>query len=252
MEELTQKIVAKKLGEVIGKKRLDSRIVNDPNKAVTVDDKFSPFLIVYGWDELETINAEMKPWTDEYEDGLYEWDDLVEYGFSDQFGACSECGDLVETSPTHYGWQPEYAEFEFGSPVCHTCIQENFAEEYIELHVNNARRLINVHVVDPTEYGWVDLELRKETGYHPGQNDDPQAVLNALAAEDIDVIFHGRVGQFDVNWSVLVPEGKEQQAREALEVSSTRFPYDLATELGNALSGKGSKHVSVRKWTAES
>lgn len=235
-EELTQEMVATKLWEIIQRLGLDAQIVHDP-------DEDAPFLILSSWDDDKIINAEMEPFMEPYDEdpkghGNEGWDNFVEFGFSDSYAACAECGNLVETSPTHYGWQPMYAEFEFGGYTCAECVRQDFAEEYIVQHVNAHRRLLNAYVIDPAEHGWVDLELRMETGYHHGQNDNPQAVVEALAPQGVDCLFTGSVGQFDVNWTVWVREDKVDEARQILHDANTRFPYDLATELGNALSGK--------------
>lgn len=176
--------------------------------------------------------------------------DICEFGFNDEYDTCKRCSALIRTSPDSYSWQPDFHFFEGEGNICHDCIRGNDELEawYVEDHTNT-NRLINLYVVDPTDkLGWVELEeLDYENGLHPGQRDDPEAIIEALNEHGIDCIFRGWVGQFDVNWRVIVPESKESQAIEILEGSNTKLPYDPGTEMGKALRGEGSDHVKVRK-----
>lgn len=238
MEKLTRETVAKRLHEITREHELISQL------AVNGGD---PFLIVYYNEEEFINNVYRNRYGDDPDQG---WERFVEYDYDDSVQPCSECSQVVEISATHYGWQPMYGQFEFASYVCADCVREDYAEEYIEQHVNAHRRLLNPYVIDPSEHGWVDLELRMETGYHRGQNDNPQAIVEALAPQGIDCLFTGSVGQFDVIWTVWVREGQVDEARQILSEANTRLPYDIATEMSKALKGEPSQ-VKVQIWTGK-
>ena len=136
-------------------------------------------------------------------DGLIDLEDFTEWGFSDEYDTCSNCGKAVRTSPDSYGWQPDFFNFRDGDMLCRDCIREHAAEEYIEEHINR-NKLLNTWIVNPEDHDWTKLDLDYENGLHPGQNDDPRKIIQVLKAEGIDVLFTGSVGQFDVNFSPWV------------------------------------------------
>jgi len=235
------------LGSLIEKNEVwDVRLVY-PNEHGTESEE--AFLVVSSHDDVEkleslwnTVHNANDP--DEETDRL---DEVVEFGFSDEYDCCLDCGSVIRTSPDSYCWQLE-AQFVDGEGyVCSECID---AESYLE-DCKNENRLVNTHLVDPSDHLWTQLEdLDFQNGLYGGQKADPEAVVKALNAEDIDCLFTGSVGQFDVRFRVWVPEGDEDRAREVLEGSRTDLPYDPAVEMSKALSSigkgyQGSEHIQV-------
>jgi hypothetical protein len=184
-------------------------------------------------------------------EGLTDLDDLCEWGFSDEWDICPECGELIRTQPDHYGWQPEFHIFEDGEMFCADCVRDNYAEDYIAEYVNR-NRLLNCDVVDPYQHGWDMIEeVRFESGYHRGQDSDPAAIIKILNAEGVDVLFTGSVGQFDVNFNAWVPEDDVQRAADILvdaeAAGKTDLPYSIAGEMEKALRGLPSQ-VEVKRY----
>lgn len=183
-------------------------------------------------------------------DGLCDLSDVVEYGFSDEWSTCDRCNALIRTAPDCYGWQPDYAEFEWGERVCKDCLSkdDDMQRDYIEQH-RNARRLLNRDLVDiaETKFGWDMVDVDYENGWYPGQNDDPRIVLKLLNAADIDCIFTGSVGQFDVNFNVWVPTDRLDEAESILKCTPAKLPYDPGTEMGKALRGESSVYQRVEQ-----
>jgi hypothetical protein len=184
--------------------------------------------------------------------GLIRLDDLCDSGFNDEYDLCTRCGGLIRTSPDCYAWQADYWDQEM---VCGDCIRSDpdLAEDYLDNHaVGNRKGETHLTgIVDPSDHDWVQLDDRYENGMHHGQNDDPRAIAKLLWQAEIDCLFSGSVGQFDVNFYTWVLSENEDQAREILSTGSVKLPYDPAEEYSKALSGKGSEYVKVRKITVD-
>lgn len=216
--------------------------------------------------------------------GLEDLDDICDYGLSDEYTTCNECGSLIHTEPEYHGWQPRYHIFDSVGYVCDDCICRDYAEEYIEAHTNK-NSLLNSYIIDPDEHGWIELEgLDFENGMHHGQNADPKRIIAILNKTQIDCLFTGRVGQFDVSFNVWIPtwamicednpdtasdlemllgqyffeESDDSDEKDLmwmdwvrgyLEDANTNLPYDQTAEFAKALRGDGSEHIKVVKTT---
>jgi hypothetical protein len=131
---------------------------------------------------------------------------LESYGYaiewSDEWEVCEGCNKAVRTSPDSYGWQPSYALVNNCEIVCSDCLAKD-AGEYLESLENNPHRALNMPAIDPSEYGYVKVEGDFESGWHPGQNDDPKTIFNRLTAQYPRLLFRvDGVGQFDLGFSV--------------------------------------------------
>ncbi len=124
--------------------------------------------------------------------------------WEDEWSRCVQCGRAVRTSPDSYGWQPAYFMTDDGE-VCHVCVSEDPADYLRELEGND-RRAWTLDI-DPADHGYRLLEGGFESGFHPGQNDDPREIANGLRERGIDrfVFRLNDSGQFDARFSVYVP-----------------------------------------------
>lgn len=117
----------------------------------------------------------------------------VECRFDDEIDICEHCLKVVETVPSSWDWLPGFVRWiDYPSPICRECFEndEKIAEEIIEEYQEDASNPINsphalLEWTTPVlkEKGWICLEYdemmackRFETGFHPGQDDDPQKV----------------------------------------------------------------------------
>jgi len=122
--------------------------------------------------------------------------------WSDEWATCADCNRAVRTSGDSYFWQPSYIWQNDCEIVCHDCADWASYLETIEDDPNKAC----MASIDPSVYGYVLISERNEfeTGFHPGQTDDPSKVLAALRAKGHDrIVFRlSETSQFYSRWEV--------------------------------------------------
>jgi len=138
-------------------------------------------------------------------DGLIELDDLVDWGFDDEYATCHRCNGLIRMMSDSYFWQPDYHIFKGGELLCDLCISEYAIDEYIEEHINQPM-LLNLNVVNIAYYGWKKCDHVFETGMYPGQTDNPEEIIKRENNRGRDVILTGDISQFDVRFNVWFRE----------------------------------------------
>ena len=159
-------------------------------------------LITADWNDLEQDKF------DQLEHILEKFD--VRLDWIDEWDSCAECGLGVRISPTSYHWQPEYIKDEYGHRICRECFEKH-PETFIEFYKENADAAFYSWAVPTLEkLGYEEQDREYETGFHYGQNDDPNSVRKDLIEAGIyDFVFVVKsTGQFDVNWSVFIREGE--------------------------------------------
>ena len=143
------------------------------------------------------------------------FDEEVEFDWDDEWTACSVCYKAIRTQADSYGWTASFMRTEYDI-ICHEHYEE-YQEDIIDYFKNNTN-----HAVMPEFYpilekaGFVcyspdEYCQRFETGFHPGQNDDPKKIAKDIEKElpNYDYIFKiDSVGQFDINWSVYLRKGE--------------------------------------------
>jgi hypothetical protein len=132
-----------------------------------------------------------------------------EIEWSDEWSTCTNCYKAVRTSPDSYGWTRSFFMSECDI-TCKDCILEDPAE-YIEALTNNSD-LPDVFGIDFSEHGFEKSTERYESGFHPGQTDDPKKIAKQLESEGKEYIFQiTDVGQFDVHFTVWtkIPDASE-------------------------------------------
>jgi len=162
-----------------------------------------PFLLVReGWNEVDAFSESLGVLDKE---DIEDINDLIEWGFSDEYDICFECGKIIRISPDSYSWLPDYFYFE-GDLICGDCIREHFVEEYIEHLINNPKVANTILSKEHLEKeGFSRLGRVYETGWYPGQNDNPHEVLVRFKNEYKEIIFDiVSAGQFDMAWCVWV------------------------------------------------
>lgn len=135
--------------------------------------------------------------------------DLLErYGYSiewsDEWTTCDDCYRIVRTSPNSYSWKrSHWFDEENCETICERCVKDNHIEEYLEAMENHPRSAITLDI-DPAEYGYQLVQADLESGWDPGQNDDPQKIYQELKAKGHKHILFvlDSTGQFDINFSV--------------------------------------------------
>ena len=190
------------------------------NDLLTYADNHSLYIDFYsgcnepGYDDKQILAANWNPpkmarisdWIEKYFDG----DIAVEW--SDEWTRCSDCYRAIRTSPDSYDFEPSFLWISDCEIVCREC-WENSIDDIIETYKNDTNKAVSSAFYpllekagfvcySPDEYCQIF-----ETGFHPGQNDDPQKIAADITENlpDYDFIFKiDSIGQFDYQWSVFL------------------------------------------------
>ena len=123
--------------------------------------------------------------------------------WSDEWAIVHETGRAYRTSPDSYGWQPSIVFGEDGYEFCRDDV-EDYIDQYIE-HLVDSPRHADSFGVNWTKHGFTNLNGTFESGWHPGQNDDPEKILAEYQAKfpDKEFLFQiPSVGQFDIEFTI--------------------------------------------------
>ncbi len=177
----------------------------------------------------------------------------VELEWSDCTTTCDECGKLLNTNPTHYGWQPSYVSGD-GFLTCKECVDP---ESYLEDLEGEPNRALNLDSIDPADYGYHKMQEDFQSGWHPGQDASPKKIAEAMRKRGIDrfLFVIDDVGQFDMRFSVWVHddewslvEGEELDDHEVNGPSNSaalsRGLQEASLAMGRLPEG-GVKYVAV-------
>lgn len=128
----------------------------------------------------------------------------------DEWTSCHSCFRAVRTEPDSYGWKPYFVWTDDG-PVCADCAIAG-GEDYLTEYIGEVEKCVTwcepSHVESFGFAKWAPGdEHTYESGWRPGQGDDPEAITaEILAAEpDAEIIFFlDSSGQFDIRFSAYV------------------------------------------------
>lgn len=160
-------------------------------------------MICSNWNPPEM--KKISKWVESY------FDDL-EIDWSDEWMSCSECGKAIRSQPDSYGWLPSYLWTSDCSICCVECF-EDCQDDIIQEYTNQTNKAITPEFYPILEkQGFICYSPDEyckcfETGFHPGQNDDPKKVAKEIKTElpNYDYIFKlDSAGQFDIQWSVFL------------------------------------------------
>lgn len=136
-----------------------------------------------------------------------------EWGFSDEYTICDDCGNIIRTSPDSYHWQPDFYVGD-GFIVCNRCFNDNeyYQEEYLADKINNPKQAVNGLMTEEQieELGFKRLDSEYESGwYHI--NDNPEEIYKELSKRYEEILFYiNNVEQFRINYIVFVRGEIEQ------------------------------------------
>jgi hypothetical protein len=139
-----------------------------------------------------------------------------ELEWSDEWSTCEDCGKAVRTSADSYSWTPSYAIVNECTILCADCLANDPQDYLDELNGNDQACLtVDMHAhIDLSAYGYHKFNAdRYESGFHPGQTDNPREIAKQLRKQGIeDFIFvQAEQSQFYIKFDVYVKESNEDE-----------------------------------------
>jgi len=111
------------------------------------------------------------------------------------------------SSPTHCGWTPSYIlnDWTNGEIIPHSAIlgDASLREEYIDDYLVNNPSAAAFAALDLEAEGFVKFNGTFESGFHPGQTDDPVKITEQIRmlSPDAEIVFQiADIGQFDISF----------------------------------------------------
>jgi hypothetical protein len=123
--------------------------------------------------------------------------------FSDEYSNCSGCVKLIKTSPSYYGDLPKYL-YTDCEILCSDCYTD---DDIIDLYLNDANKAVNSRQLKKPlgKHGFICYRDNLESGFHPGQTDNPHKISKELEGEipRAEWVFCiDGAGQFDIRFSL--------------------------------------------------
>jgi hypothetical protein len=189
------------------------------------------FLVVSDWEEHAQIEAKANN----------TMDDMLgdDWGFMDEYTCCSGCNKILRTSPTSYGWTPDYVVFDC-SILCKDCLD---ITEYLESIENDPKKANQVYTeAEILEAGYIRINTDDyEAGMHD-VHDDPVAIYEALRYEHSAVIFSiTDTSQFTINFAVYSKLSKIKCINCGTYIEQAGDSKDFCTECRESLDKAVSK-----------
>lgn len=126
---------------------------------------------------------------------------LEEAGFSlewsDEWVIDYESGKTYRSSPDSYFWKPSYIQNEWSNygiiGIDEIENDTDLMDEYINDYLLNNSRAVSQCDIDSrlSELGYTKLSDDLENGFHHGQTDEPEKILNYWNEKGFDLVFSG-------------------------------------------------------------
>lgn len=125
----------------------------------------------------------------------------VELEWLDEWIQCDDCHRIFRSQPNSYSWQMYGLITESGDVLCADHLSfDDIAESYINVPTKALTFPLNLEEEGFSLYG-----SRYENGWHPGQNDEPSAILaEALRSWREGIFKISSSGQFDIEFELWV------------------------------------------------
>lgn len=183
------------------------------------DEDGEQFVIVYGWDDVQDIQKALDPSfepKDKYDSSLLDKAMDGNWGFSDEYSVCDECGHVIKTTPDSYSWKPDFfVDYEEGTIHCGDCVRKD-PEGYLNSLINNPDRANTI--LSPKELeglGFQRIGQDYQAGWYD-RNDNPKDILGKAMDEQPNASFIFSIkaqGQFATDFELW---GKGLEVEENL------------------------------------
>lgn len=115
----------------------------------------------------------------------------VEIEWLDEWLRCSDCSRIFRCSGDSYSWQMNGTLVNECEPMCADCLKKD-AADYVDEYINDSDRVITwLDSHELQEIGFQQFGETNESGWHPGQNANPEKILDEIleAHENAEVVF---------------------------------------------------------------
>jgi len=147
----------------------------------------------------------------------------VELEWSDEWSACQQCGGLVRTQASGWGWQRSYAILD-GEFLCCDCLKKD-AATYLESLEGNDKKCVTIQDIDLAQYGYVRVLERLKHGMHEGMASNPKVISGSLrevgASRFLFVLDH--TSQFYIEFSLWIHQD-EVELVEDIHIETDQHP----------------------------
>ncbi len=161
-----------------------------------------------GWSSVPGKNKMESRTSDSFTRAIDALERVSECYWDDEWITCSECNGLMRTSSNGYDWTQYFHHFDGCADICFDCLDH---AEYLEDIQDNPRTCVLPGLdLDPCDHGFEPYNGQYETGWHPGQNDNPDEIAkHVMSLGYAHYVFAlDDVGQFDAHYRIYV-KGKE-------------------------------------------
>ena len=148
------------------------------------------FLIIEDWESLFAIEKALKPEfepKDGYDTSVLDELD-IDYGFSDEWGRCDNCGKLIRLEADSAHWVPDFF-YDGNGLCCGNCVREN-PEAYIawllEQPTDRANTILDNGALENA--GFHKIDGNYENGWYD-RHDSPEEILNKAYEEHPEAEF---------------------------------------------------------------
>jgi len=183
-------------------------------------------IVLGNWNDKQRYNSEDRTWTtlDDTPSRLARSLERVgaEIEWCDEWTDCQGCYRAVRTEPDSYSWQASYAVLNECEIFCRDCLLD-MGDDALTDYVNDTSAIVTwcdtAHVESLGYVKWEPgNEHTYESGWHPGQTDDPKAIDAEIrrVMPDVDVLFFlDEASQFYIRFSAYTrPRDNDDDTEE--------------------------------------
>lgn len=131
-----------------------------------------------------------------------------ELEWDDEWTICADCCKAVRTNGYCWGWTPSYKEID-GECVCGGCLAADPDAYFAEIDGGGTH---TIDSIDAEKHGYIRVVEGYERGLHPGMNDHPDAINEALEEKGVERWFYTIYpSQFSVSFDLWVHESEKDK-----------------------------------------
>ncbi len=163
----------------------------------------------YGYDRDELVKPEDLHSYDAHFPMLWKrWEQIAEFEWCDEWMIDYENDKCYRTTGDSYSWQPSVIYTEYGDPLT----PDDDIDTWVEWAAEHpTERIIPRHIYDKSDLeaiGFSEWNGVYENGWHPGQTDDPKAIVKEIRdqlGDDTEIVFSfTEASQFYIRFEAMI------------------------------------------------